>query len=115
MQIKIGCDLVNIERFKKSLENGGNLFLEKIFSPEELKNRNKIESLAGLFAAKEATFKALDITTDNWLNIRILKQKSGKPYLILDSIDLNFEYSCDISISHDGIYALAFVTFLIRE
>ena|SRR3990167_9850308 len=113
MKIKIGCDLVNIERFKKSLENRN--FLEKIFSPEELRNRYKIESLAGLFAAKEAVFKALDITTDNWLNIQILKQNSGKPYLVLDNIELNFEYSCDISISHDGIYALAFVTFLIRE
>ena len=111
MNIKVGCDLVSLKRFKKSVEKNGTKFLEKIFCPQELLNSNKLESLAGIFAAKEAAFKALEMTTDNWLNVQILKRNNGKP--ILNLINFPENYSCDISISHDGNYVFAVVSFLI--
>jgi holo-[acyl-carrier protein] synthase len=113
MNIKVGCDLVHIEKFKQSIERTGELILEKIFCKQELLNSKKLESLAGIFAAKEATIKALQISTDNWLNIEILKQTNGKPTIKLN--DLEEFITCDLSISHDGKYALAMVTFLTRE
>lgn len=113
MNIKIGCDLVSLDKFKKTFEKNGQLILEKIFSMQEINSNHKIESLAGIFAAKEATIKALELTTDDWLKIEILKKENGKPFLKLNNLDK--EYFCDVSISHDKNYAIATVIFLIRE
>ena len=98
MQIKIGCDIAQIKRFKKLNEQT----LKKIFSPNELKNI-KPESLAGIFAAKESCKKIFPKL--NWLDIEVKKQKTGKPHLIIPKTNMK----TDLSISHDGDYAIAFV------
>lgn len=59
----IGMDLVSITRFTKSLEKGGDTFLNRIFTAaerQECQNRpNPAQHFAARFAAKEAGMKAL--------------------------------------------------------
>lgn len=95
--MKIGCDLVCISEFKKRAKRSGKAFLQKVFLPSELKS-NSLEHLAGIFAAKEAIMKVLDIPPGSWLEIEISHNSSGRPMCPRVS---------DISISHQKEYVIA--------
>jgi len=109
--ITIGVDLIKINRIKKIKK------LEKIFTPNELEflaehNYNK-DSMAGIYAAKEATLKSLKVGLEGYslLEIEILHSPNGSPYLnfygqIKKEI-AKYNYSFDISISHDDDFAIA--------
>lgn len=114
MQIKTGCDLVKIERFKKSVERGGEQFLRRIFSSHELSYASCAETRAGIFAAKEAVIKALDLGPGSWHEVEICKDSSGRPFARVLNRDHTF-ISQDISISHDGGYAIATAVFLFEN
>ncbi len=100
----IGTDIVYIPRIelKESL-------IRYILTDDEytqyllLKNdKRRKEYLAGRFAAKEAIFKA---TQDpNYLSYSILNEDNGRPYV-------KNHPEIQISLSHDGEYALAFIIF----
>lgn len=99
--MKIGIDIVQISRIEKSIQRKH--FLQSVFTPDEIDYCKNAENFAGLFAAKEAYLKALGCGIDRRLNkIEIAHKDSGKPYL------KNIENS-DLSISHDGNYAVASV------
>ena len=107
--IKTGIDIVKIERIKKNL--GNETFLKKTFNDSELKN--PVERLAGIFALKEAFFKASQIKIKKWNEIVVKKNKNGKPYLVFDESLIDFKIkNIDCSISHDGEYAIANVVIL---
>lgn len=59
----LGIDLVSVPRFRDSVENGGQAFLDRIFTGDEqqdcLSRKEPHPSLAARFAAKEAVMKAL--------------------------------------------------------
>ena len=98
---KIGTDIVLISRIEKSIKSPS--FLNKVFTQAERGYCKKAENFAGLFAAKEAYFKALGTGIKFPLNdVEICNNESGKPYF--KGID-----NCDLSISHDGDYAIATV------
>lgn len=113
MNIKTGCDLVHIKKFQKSVERGGPAFLDKLFSSHELSNNPTAQSLAGLFAVKEATKKALKLSPEDWKKIEVVKDADGRPHLKLIEIHQPIK-SSDVSISHDGDYAMATVSFLLK-
>lgn len=113
MNIKVGCDIVNIKKFKRSMERGGGVFLRNIFSSHELSSNPSAQTLAGLFAAKESVKKALEITSEDWKKIEILKDKNGKPFIKLIDIQASI-VSHDVSISHDEDYAISTVSFLLK-
>ena len=77
MKIKVGCDIVEIKRFNDIDKKA----LEKIFHKSELKTL-KPEILAGMFAAKESCKKVFNDLM--WYDIEILKNKNGKPSLIIN-------------------------------
>ncbi len=109
MRIKAGSDLVYMPGFRNALGR----IKDKVFSPSELKNskgsNTEQEHLAGIFAAKEAVIKALGLKPGCWLSIEIVNKKSGKPVIKLaESLSKSKMTSCDLSISHDGEYAVAF-------
>lgn len=108
MQPKIGVDLVDVSHFQLSIERGGERFLKKIFTESELDN-SRVEHLAGLFAAKEAITKALSISPGSWQKICITKEKSGRPEVKIESFK-GSKY--DLSISHDGNFAMAVFIWL---
>ncbi len=82
MKIVTGVDLVYIPRFKKSLKNGGENFLRRVYLDTELKNC-EIQHLAGIFAAKEAVIKALSMKPGSWHDIQISHKKNGNPQVQL--------------------------------
>ncbi len=105
MKIRLGTDIVYIPKFGKLLENEG--FIKKVFHESECKNYNP-ENIAGIFAAKEAFFKAINKKPD-WLKVEVKKQKTGRPILMVSNeLKENIE-DTDISISHEKDYALATV------
>lgn len=94
---------MQISEFKTRFEKGD---LSKVFALEELSQNEKAESLAGVFAAKEAFFKAIGKKED-WLDVWIEKDKTGKPSL--GTTLLEPSQKATVSISHAGDYAVAIV------
>ena len=103
MIVKVGCDIAKIKRFSKIDAK----VLNKVFHKNELKVL-KPKTLAGIFAAKESCKKVFNEL--QWHDIEIKKDKNNKPILILHK--QKNVISCDISISHDGDYAIATAVFL---
>lgn len=99
----VGIDLVYLPEFEKKFKN---IPLEKVFLDSELSQNKAVESLAGVFAAKEAFFKAIGRKA-NWLEVWVEKSKSGKPEL--KSALLTKNQKAQLSISHAGDYAIAVV------
>lgn len=112
MKILTGCDLVNLKNFEKSLKEGGKAFLERIFSMQELAKASSLENKAGYFALKEAVMKALGFR--EWQKIEVMKGKEGKPEIILSGYQKNI-LSQDVSISHNGDYAMATAVFILED
>lgn len=97
----VGTDIIRISRVEKSIQS--KTFLEHVYTQSERDYCKNAESFAGLFAAKEAYFKAKKTgVNDNLNTIEILHSKDGSPYI-------NGVEKSDISISHDGDYAVAVV------
>ncbi len=107
--IKVGIDIVNIDRIKKLIKKFG---LKKLkFLNEDEFYTNKSESIAGIFATKEAFSKALGTGIGkefSFKDISILKDIKGKPFIKINSSKIKIK-NCDISISHDGGFAIAAV------
>lgn len=101
MKIATGVDLVYIPEFKELFEKN---LLQKAFSNIELKNK-KAEHAAGVFAAKEAVLKALDLKPGAWDKINISYKKTGKPKVKVET-DIKIE-SIEISVTHIKDYAVA--------
>lgn len=106
---RIGCDIIEIERIKRSMENED--FLKRFFSAREQvlfqKKNFAPQTVAGNFAAKEAVVKALGtgFTGIGVADVEILRDESGQP--ILANQALRDRYHCSISISHCETYAMA--------
>ena len=117
--ISNGIDLVYIKRFENFIDN--DIFLESIFNNEEInyiKKHKKLDTIAGLFAAKEAMLKALKKGINNYSlkDIEISHDSNNAPFIILHN-DIKKECEIDnisLSISHDNDYAVAIVTVLLK-
>lgn len=100
--IKIGCDIVEISRIEKSIQNEH--FLKSIFTENEIAYCKEAKNFAGIFAAKEACLKAIGTGINIRMNkLEILHNKNGKPYTEF----FKDKYIFDLSISHDGNTAMA--------
>jgi len=86
MKLKTGIDIIEIPRIQSALDNHGDRFLQRVFTPAEIAEcRGRADALAIRFAAKEATTKALGtgIGPVSWQEVETLQKISGEPYLIL--------------------------------
>lgn len=121
MIIKVGTDIIEVERVKYSIENFGDKFLNRIFTKNEIEycNKNsdtKYQSLAARFAAKEAVYKAISEYVDGsliWKNIEVKNTKSGRPIVILHGDENTKISNIDISLSHIKNAAIATVVVTI--
>ena len=109
----IGCDIIEIDRVRKSYEKYGNHFLDRILSVSEqevFKHRGEnINFLAGRFAGKEAVAKAFRTgigATLAFTDIEIIPDPSNAPVV---SIKGTPAPHIKISISHCKEYAMAMV------
>ena len=105
----IGIDVVDIDRFKTSLERTPGL-LEKLFTEGE---RSKpLASLAARFAAKEALAKALNAGKGlSWQEAEVVNLENGKPVFLFrgEIADLIDGADVHLSLSHDAGIASAMV------
>ncbi len=113
--ITTGIDIIEIARVKSAVNCWQAAFLNRVFTPCELKICGlNTERLAGRFAAKEAVLKALSYQSliCNWHEIEILAQDNGRPLLKLhgkafEEFDKLGFVNMDISLSHSRDYAVA--------
>jgi len=110
MIIGTGVDIIKIERFAKKQNPR---FLERVFSIRERKYIAKkgIQTMAGLFAAKEAVAKALGTGFFGFFprDIEIMHTSMGKPIVKLHGKARQKRCVCiSVSISHTATDAIAF-------
>lgn len=117
MQIHIGCDLVEVNRFRKYKKTDS--FINELFYYHEIeycfKKDDPYPHLAARFAAKEAVCKAfgnIEILLFS-KDIEIIKNKNGsisaKIYMKIKN-----NYKLSISISHNDDKAIAFCLLYLK-
>ncbi len=114
MVLGVGIDIIEIERIKKSVDEYGESFLNKIYTAVELdyslSKPNKYQHLAARFAAKEAIYKALSSDSEkvySWQDIEIFNESNGLPKVnFYGSLKdyLNPGKTIHISMSHSENY-----------
>ena len=118
--IRVGTDIVVIDRVSNSIQKFGDRFLKRVFSESELENLSqKPESIAGYWASKEALSKALGCGIGkelSFLDMSISKDSRNAPYIEL-SKEKREKFKVEdisLSISHDGGFAIAVVVVGVR-
>lgn len=112
MIIGVGIDVVDLERFRATVERTPRL-VEKLFHPDE--RDMPIESLAARFAAKEAIVKALGSPGGLMWHDAIIRRVTGaRP--VVEVVGTVAEAAAEqgvrrfhLSLSHDGPVATAMV------
>ena len=112
-----GVDIIEIPRIKQTLDRYGQRFLNRIFTPHEIAYCHGLApNLAGRFAAKEATMKALGtgVRGVSWKDIEVVRADSGAPSVKLHGraekrAERLHVSEISLSISHSREYAVAFV------
>lgn len=90
MIIGLGSDLCDARRIAKTIERHGERFLGRIFTPLERakadRRKNRVETYAKRFAAKEACAKALGTGLSHgvfWRDMGVINLPGGRPTLRL--------------------------------
>lgn len=115
----IGNDIIEITRVAKLLTKHGDKFKKWVYTDNEIaycekKNKNKAESYAARFCAKEAVSKAIGKGIGSeaaFKDIEVINNPDGKPELVLHGkLKDNFKgFNFHISLTHCNDYASAFV------
>jgi len=111
--IRIGTDIVEVNRLRELIAKYDLKFLKRIFSNQEIEycssHKDPAVHFAGRFSAKEAIKKAISSTTNissiPYSSISIKNDSTGRPY-VEDSFSLS--NNIDISISHTQNHAISF-------
>ena len=85
----LGTDLVETARLRRMIDDHGERFLDRCFTPAERaycdkSAKRRVEHLAGRFAAKEAVLKVLGTGWSGgiaWTDLEILPDAKGRPVL----------------------------------
>jgi holo-[acyl-carrier protein] synthase len=115
-----GIDFVETQRIGQMLQEHGQRFLDRCFTPAEqaycaAHPKRRIEHLAGRFAAKEAVLKALGTGWRGgiaWTDVEVLRHESGQPYVALTGECLRIAHRMGVvkwqlSITHVTTHAAA--------
>ena len=120
--LAIGCDIVEVARIKRLIDNFGEKFLQKIFSVTEIaycrQKCHAVQSFAVRFAAKEAFSKAVGCGIGeklSWQDISVIS--AGAPQLVLSARAQNFlknigYSSAKVTLSHTKTLAQAVVVLI---
>jgi holo-[acyl-carrier protein] synthase len=119
MIVGLGTDIVEIVRIGSMIERHGELFLQRVYSEQEItycqRHKEAMQHYAGRWAAKEAIMKTLGTGFTKgvgWTDIQIVNQQSGKPVVELSGGALRVSKlkgidEILITISHCKAYATA--------
>lgn len=116
-----GTDIVQVSRIQALAERHA-ASLPRFFTDQELAYCRKkdgtyrYESLAAIFAAKEALFKALGtgFRKGTWKDVEVCHDELGAPFFRFTgyyqaAVAKRAVQTPSLSLAHDGGYALAFV------
>ena len=114
----IGIDVVRVQRMEGLSQRES--FLNGVFTASELlyykEKGEKAETLAGIYAAKEAAAKAFGVGINGFrlTDIEVTHDGHGAPVLLLHNAAKTFALGKTVSasISHDGGVAVAVVMIL---
>jgi holo-[acyl-carrier protein] synthase len=114
-----GIDLVDFGRIEKMLEKHPERFLDRVFTPTEQADadstKNRIEKLAGRFAAKEAVMKLIGTGWRDgiaWTDIEVVNNPLGQPIVsiagkVKELADEKGVEQITLSITHTSNFAIA--------
>ena len=116
MKLRIGVDMIEIERVERAAARHGERFYKRFFTEQELAVcKGQPFRLAARVAAKEAIAKAFGtgIGDIRWVEIEIVSDERGRPEVRLhgDAAQLAEEMGLthwEISLSHSKDNAIAF-------
>jgi holo-[acyl-carrier protein] synthase len=123
----IGTDIVECPRIGKMIEQHGELFLRRIYTPREIRychaRKHAIEHFAARWAAKEAILKALGTGLARgicWTDIEVRTSDDGPPRVMIGGAAKEVARERGIgeilvSISHCRTYATAYAMALARK
>jgi holo-[acyl-carrier protein] synthase len=125
MILGIGSDITDVRRVAKVIERHGDRFINRVFTPAERaraeRRRNRVETYAKRFAAKEACAKALGTGLRAgvwWRDMGVVNLPSGRPTMELTGgakrrleaiTPAGYEARIDLTITDEGPMAQAFV------
>lgn len=122
--VGIGTDIVECVRIGRMIEQHGELFLARVFTPREIRycqeRRRAIEHFSGRWAAKEAILKCLGTGWRKgicWTDVEVRNDQGGKPLVMLCGGAKDIAQGLKIrdiliSISHCRTYATAYAVAL---
>ncbi|ACM92595.1 holo-(acyl-carrier-protein) synthase [Nautilia profundicola AmH] len=111
----IGIDIVSISRIDEMINKFGEKALKRFLNESEILLTKSSQNAAGFWAAKEAFSKALGTgigSECSFLDIEISKDQKGKPFFTTKTLNKFNIKQADLSISHDGGFAIAAVILL---
>jgi len=126
-QIRLGTDLVIVADVVQSIATFGDRYVRRVFTEREsescrnMRGEPDASRLAARFAAKEASVKALGLTTGISLtDIEVVRLPTGQPTLCLrGAARAEFErirgFDAQVSLSHEGPFATATVVILTQR
>ena len=118
---ELGIDIIKVQRIRAALERFGSRFANRVLTEAEQRYvRDRPETMAGRWAAKEAVSKVLGLGVRGigWRDIEIERLPTGQPAVRLHgraaarAEQLGMERVA-VSISHESEYAVA-IAFGIR-
>jgi len=106
-----GIDIVETSRIRQLVEEHGQHFLDRCFTPAEQaycarNQRRYYEHLAGRFAAKEAVLKVLGTGWRGgiaWTDVEVVREASGQPKIVLTGESAKIANELGIAIWHISI------------
>jgi holo-[acyl-carrier protein] synthase len=118
---ELGIDIVRVERIRRTLERFGTRFSRRVLTPGEQRYvRDRPETLAGRWAAKEAVSKVLGLGVRGigWRDIEVERLPTGQPAVRLHGRAARRAEQMGmariaLSISHEADYAVA-IAFGVR-
>lgn len=118
---ELGIDIIRVERIRAALEKFGSRFSARVLTERERRYvRDRPETMAGRWAAKEAVSKVLGLGVRGigWRDIEIERMPTGQPSVRLHgraaarAEQLGMERIA-VSITHESDYAVA-IAFGVR-
>lgn len=122
-----GIDLVDCPRIEDMIKRHGSRFIDRVFTATEQAyadaNKDRVEKLAGRFAAKEAILKLMGTGWRGkiaWTDIEVVNNAAGQPEVTLDgevkkiADKLGIKH-ISVSITHTANFAIASAVALKQE
>ena len=118
---ELGIDIIKVDRIRATLQRFGTRFSRRVLTPAEQRYvRDRPETLAGRWAAKEAVSKVLGLGVRGigWRDIEVERLPTGQPAVRLHGRAAQRAEQLGmtriaVSISHESEYAVA-IAFGIR-